>query len=54
MLLVCVDCLFPLHDVLTLTEKKSMGSQRVTLSLAQPKLNGDTGKRSDFLIGLQR
>ena len=32
-LLVCVDCLFPLHDVLKPTEK-SMGCQRVTLSLA--------------------
>ena len=32
MLLVCVDCLFPLHDVLKPTEK-GMGGQRVTLSL---------------------
>ena len=37
MLLVCVDCLFPLHDVKTPTEKKDMGGQRITLSLAQPR-----------------
>ena len=38
---MCVDCLFPLHDVQSRTMgintngKKGMGGQRVTLSLAQ-------------------
>ena len=36
MLLVCVVD-FPLHDILKPTEKKGMGGQRVTLSLAQPR-----------------